>query len=57
MNINIIPGKNQTVNCDNSGKEIRKYHARRIRRKLEGKKNFCCNDCKFSYWKKYGSRK
>ena len=51
MDFNIVFGQYHTIYCDICGIEIEKHCVPRLKRQLEGKKNFCCNDCKFIYYK------
>ena len=56
MNFNIVYGQYHTINCDICGIKIEKHGVPRLKRQIEGKKNFCCNDCKFKYYK-YSAKK
>jgi hypothetical protein len=51
LNFNIVFGQYNSIYCDICGIEIEKHGVLRLKRKLEGKKNFCCNVCKFKYYK------
>jgi hypothetical protein len=53
MNFNIVSGQYHTIHCDLCGIEIEKHSVPRLRHKLEGKKNFCGNICKFEFSRKH----
>jgi hypothetical protein len=50
MNFNNLSSQYYNIYRDNCGIKIKKYIASRLVLKLEGKTNFCSNDCKLKYF-------